>query len=911
MYGAYTAPQAIFFFSPQKSTSIEGFIFQILIIQKFYHNLLSINSPSSYIYRSKLGTPKVALTLGLHHKQCKQYHTPQKVYKKAVQCRIPLFSSYSLHHASILLFCNMSTANSTLKVDMDTTVNAASLNTEEMYEEVDNEARSSNTNTNNNHNHNNDDDDDEESSIDSTPTQLPPAVKQSWREIFMLSFSSLGAIYGDLGTSPLYTMNSIKYSQSPPNKDDVYGAVSIIFYVFTIIVIFKYVCIVLVFGPNNGEGGQVAIYAKIARFLKIGPKGVIIPGKKVETGELDDVDLKILARQDTSMSTDTIHSRIEQIKQHPVMIKLLKNFILGACFFGCSLVMSDGLLTPTTSVLSAIGGIQIAVPSFNSVLAVSEVILIVLFLIQRFGSTKISFTFAPIVCIWMFGLIICGIYNIVAHHPGIFAALSPYYAIKILRNGGIDVFGGAMLAITGTEAMFADIGHFGKLPIQLTLSFFVYPALVLCYLGQGAYLVKHPDAVVNPFFISLPGGTGSPVYWIMFVLSTLTSIIASQALILSVFSITSQLINLDCFPKLRVVHVSHQYAGKVYIPTVNWMLMIGVVCTAAGFQNSNNVTAAYGLGISLDLIVTSCLIIICLFYVYNTNVIWPLAFALIFIPLEACLVIANLKKVPHGAWFPLMMAVLFGTFLATWRWARSKRVEHELRQQVKIGDLYPFFQTKSVTVDLGCDLDLGTRGRQRVTVIPQPAKNQVETKFGTQVLQKHPGVGFMYVDSLLTNSPNTLPQLYAKIVQNFASIPNNLVFVGVRVLSIPYVVDHQRFVLAPMKLPGHFKCIIRYGFMEEIQMSEELIKSIVGLLPIPEAIVDELPVVHFFENDIIQCREFERDDKWIINVVMRLKHTVRKLVVNYFFNPLLQLTHEYNNGDVKMERILIGGIARI
>lgn len=243
--------------------------------------------------------------------------------------------------------------------------------------------------------------------------------------------------------------------------------------------------------------------------------------------------------------------------------------------------------------------------------------------------------------------------------------------------------------------------------------------------GTGTYLVKHPDAVVNPFFISLPGGTGSPVYWIMFVLSTLTSIIASQALILSVFSITSQLINLDCFPKLRVVHVSHQYAGKVYIPTVNWMLMIGVVCTAAGFQNSNNVTAAYGLGISLDLIVTSCLIIICLFYVYNTNVIWPLAFALIFIPLEACLVIANLKKVPHGAWFPLMMAVLFGTFLATWRWARSKRVEHELRQQVKIGDLYPFFQTKSVTVDLGCDLDLGTRGRQRVTVIPQPAKTKL------------------------------------------------------------------------------------------------------------------------------------------------------------------------------------------
>ena len=323
----------------------------------------------------------------------------------------------------------MSTGNtSTLKADLDTSMHAASVNTEEgaYHQEAHTDAYNEY---------------DEESSIDSTPTP-PPKRKQSWKEIFMLSFSSLGAIYGDLGTSPLYTMNSIKYSQNPPNKDDVYGAVSIIFYVFTFIVIFKYVLIVLYFGPNNGEGGQVAIYAKIARFLKIGPKGVIIPGKT--EGELDDLDLKVLARHDTSMSTDTLHSRIEKIKQHPVVIKVLKTFILAACFLGCSLIISDGLLTPTTTVLSAIGGIQTAVPSFNNVLAVSEVILVLLFVIQRFGSTKLSFTFAPIITIWMFGLIICGIYNIVVHHPGIFAALSPYYAIHILRKFGNDVFGGAM-----------------------------------------------------------------------------------------------------------------------------------------------------------------------------------------------------------------------------------------------------------------------------------------------------------------------------------------------------------------------------------------------------------------------------------------------------------------------------------
>ena len=450
--------------------------------------------------------------------------------------------------------------------------------------------------------------DDEERSIAASDEKVVGRTKQPWREIFMLSFSSLGAIYGDIGTSPLYVLNSIKYKENPPNVEDIYGGISVVFYVFTIIVIFKYVLIVLFLGPNNGEGGQVAIYAKIARVMKIGPKGVHIPGMPEVS------DLEILSRQDTTASYRSGKASVS-FKNHPIVVKCVQRFILVACFLGCALVISDGLLTPTTSVLSAIGGIQIAKPSFSNVLAVSEVILVALFIIQQFGSHKISFIFAPIIFLWLIGLVVCGIYNIVKYQPGIFRALSPYYAIKILKNGGIDVFSGAMLAITGTEAMFADIGHFGRLPIQLTLTCFVYPALIICYLGQGAYIVVHPEAITSPFFFSIPGGSGSATYWIMFVLATLSTIIASQALILSVFSIVSQLINLDCFPNLKIVHVSKHYAGKVYIPAVNWLLMIGVCATTAGFKNSNNVTAAYGLGISLDFLVTSCLIILCMIYV--------------------------------------------------------------------------------------------------------------------------------------------------------------------------------------------------------------------------------------------------------------------------------------------------------
>ncbi|KAI3404353.2 hypothetical protein KGF56_002873 [Candida oxycetoniae] len=765
----------------------------------------------------------------------------------------------------------------------------------------------------------------------------PPAKKQQqqqqqqqqqpWREIFILSFSSLGAIYGDLGTSPLYVLNSIKYPQSPPNKTDIYGSVSIIFYLFTFIVIFKYICIVLILGPNNGEGGQVAIYAKLARHLNIGPKGVTIPGGPKE--EMS--DLQILTKQNTAMSSsssiiNTVSSRIELIKYHPMMIKFIQWFILFACFLGCSLVMSDGLLTPTTSVLSSIGGIEVAVPSFTDVLAVSEVILILLFIIQQFGSSKISFLFAPIIFIWLLGLIICGIYNIVKYHPEIFAALSPYYAIALLRNGGIDVFSGAMLAITGTEAMFADVGHFGKLPIQLTLGGFVYPALILCYLGQGAYLVKHPEAITNPFFLSIPGGTNSATYWVMFVLATLATIIASQALILSVFSIISQLINLECFPKLKIVHVSSHYSGKVYIPTMNWILMIGVICTTAGFQNSNNVTAAYGLGISLDFIVTSFLIIICMLYVYNANVIWPILFCLVFVPLELCFVISNMKKVPHGAWFPLVMAGLFFFFLAVWRWARSKKVNEEYDRRVRIGELFPFYAANSTTI---MDLTTITPQVRNSQLTTQYNQDDVNSKFGVFLLQKHHGIGFMYINfSVLAGSPNTLPRLYEKLVTSFVSIPSNFMFVCIKVVSIPYVENNEdRILVAPMRLSGHYKCIIRFGFMEDIRITHDLRYAVMRHIPqlalMSNDQLSAIPNLHFFENGLIQCHGFEQctnsSSQWkIIHLVRKVIWLIRMLVINHFFSPIFLMTQEYGSflecDDEKQEsdnKVFLGGITRI
>ncbi|KAK6462085.1 high affinity potassium transporter [Scheffersomyces coipomensis] len=784
---------------------------------------------------------------------------------------------------------------------------------------------------------------DSEESIISAKDYSDSSKKQNWRQIFMLSFSSLGAIYGDIGTSPLYVLNSIKYPNNPPNKDDIYGGVSVIFYLFTIIVICKYVLIVLVLGPNNGEGGQVAIYAKIARYLNIGPKGVHIPG----AAEISDMEL--ITRQDTTSSfmsnSLTRHkTRIDKIKESQLLTKIIQTFILFACFVGCSLVFSDGLLTPTTSVLSAIGGIQTAIPSFTQVLAVSEVILVVLFLIQQFGSNRISFLFAPIVFIWMIGLIICGLYNIIKHDPGVFRALSPYYAIRLLKKSGINVFGGAMLSITGTEAMFADIGHFGKLPIQLTLGFFVYPALMICYLGQGAYVVKNPEDWINPFFYSVPGGTNGVPFWIMFALATLATIIASQALILSVFSIVSQLIALDCFPKLKIVHVSSHHEGKVYIPTVNWLLMIGVCATTAGFKNSNNVTAAYGLGISLDFIVTSSLIMLCMFYVYKWNIIWPILYCLVLVPLEMCMVISNMSKVVHGAWFPLMMTALSVMFLSIWRWGRSLKVNHEFSSRIKIGDLYPKFKNSPEVVQL----NLGSSDNHKYDIIDANAgipdkKDTIITRFGKTTLKRYEGIAIMYNDSSMQNmsSPNTLPLIYAKLVKNFSSIPSSFIFVSFRVLSIPYVPEEERVIMASMKIPGHYRCILRFGFMEEITIDNTLNKRIISSIPESNQLarkfsrstvnsnpgsiqsqshvtVNNIPILHIFESNLIRSHEFNADIEKTKNPFIVIRRVARKVLINYFFSPITSMTQ--GNGQlVKLKsedeesdkKIFIGGVARI
>ncbi|GMM33523.1 hypothetical protein DASC09_008480 [Saccharomycopsis crataegensis] len=715
----------------------------------------------------------------------------------------------------------------------------------------------------------------------SSVNNSPKTGGYPWRTTIFLGFSSLGAIYGDIGTSPLYVYASI-FPDGTPSRPDIIGACSCIFWLFFLIVIVKYCLIVLYFGPNNNEGGQIAIYAKIASHLSIGPKGVMINEEQKDL--LTFTRSETLDRSGAATGKDSSSKRrkfrlLKDGRYNKTLVnKYLAKFIMGLCFLGCGLVISDGLLTPTTSVLSAVDGISVAAPSFsNKVLPVSCVILVILFLIQGAGSGKISLFFAPIILIWLILLFVCGVINIVKYDKAVFKALNPAEAIQFLqRQGDIDKFGAVILAITGTEAMFADIGHFSRFSIQLTLGFVVFPCLIIQYLGQAAYLLQSPESISMAFYLAIPGGTGGPLYWIVFVFATLATIIASQALILGVFSILKQLIHLDCFPNFRIVHTSSKHVGKIYIPTVNYILMIAVVLTCVGFKTSANVTSAYGLGVAMDFVVTTFLITICLLYVYKVNLILAVLFFLIFGSLEMCLVISGLRKVVHGAWFTLMVAVLMTSFITFWRWARSLKIDQEYKDRSKVQNILvsawkndtinapdAVSGKQKITFQLDYDASRNASSeppegnissKRSYDLSSEEEKKEEQCNFRRKESEcdyidpyykikyqdnsydflRYNAIGIMYTDIIhILNSSSTVPKLYEHLLSSFPACPRSFIFLSIRIASVPYITTEDHIVVQKIKAvkkAGLYRCVVKYGFMDKVRINDNTIQAILKMI---------------------------------------------------------------------------------
>jgi len=456
--------------------------------------------------------------------------------------------------------------------------------------------------------------------------------------------TALGVVYGDIGTSPLYALRECFFGSHSvaPTHENVLGVLSLIIWALLLVVSLKYVALVLR-ADNQGEGGILALTA-------------LVPGK----GE----------------SAENTGSRLAAGR--PILIAL--------GIFGTALLYGDGMITPAISVLSAVEGLEVATPLLTPyVVPVTVVILIGLFSIQRFGTHRVGRLFGPIVIVWFLSIALLGVMWI-AEAPVVLGAINPRHAITFFEvNGltGFAVLGAVFLAVTGGEALYADMGHFGRRPIRIAWYGLVLPSLVLNYLGQGALLLANP-AAEHPFFELAPAWALYPLVAI----ATAAAIIASQALISGSFSITRQAVQLGLAPRLDVEHTSAHEMGQVYVPRVNWALMVSTVLIVIGFQSSSAMAAAYGIAVTLTMIITALL----LFIVMTERWRWPVPIAGLvigtFLTVDLAFFGANALKIMQGGWLPLVVAIVIFTLMTTWRTGRKIVAERLASRAVMVEDFF-------------------------------------------------------------------------------------------------------------------------------------------------------------------------------------------------------------------------------
>ena len=535
-----------------------------------------------------------------------------------------------------------------------------------------------------------------------------------------LTLGAIGVVYGDIGTSVLYSVKEVFGSGYVPfTPANVYGVLSVLFWTLTVIVSLKYVTLVLR-ADNNGEGGLVAMLA--------------------------------LASQ--------------TVKDKPRLSSTL--FLVG--MFGTSLFYGDGVITPAISVLSAVEGLEVISPHFTkAVIPLTLVILFLLFFVQKRGTAGIGKFFGPITVTWFICIALLGVHQIV-DHPEILAAISPYYAVLFIwTNPGTSfiILGAVVLCVTGAEALYADLGHFGKKPIRLAWFTVAMPALTLNYFGQGALLLANPDAVKNPFFMMAPSWALLPLV----IMATMATVIASQALITGAFSVTRQVIQLGYFPRFEVRHTSVKELGQIYMPLVNWGLFVAIALAVLLFRSSGNLAAAYGIAVTLDMLITTMLTFFVIRYRWN----YPLALCLLttgfFFIVDMAFFASNLLKLFEGGWFPLLIGGTIFTLMMTWR--KGRELLHQ-RLQADALNLRDFLESA---------------WRHPPTRVP-----------GTAVF--------------LSGEPGTVPHALLHNLKHNKVLHERNIFVTVRNHEVPWVGLDKR--VEAESLGGDcWEVIIHYGFKNE------------------------------------------------------------------------------------------------
>ena len=566
-----------------------------------------------------------------------------------------------------------------------------------------------------------------------------------------LTLGALGVVYGDIGTSPLYALKEVfSGGHVAPTPDNILGVLSLIFWTLTIIVSLKYVLLILR-ADNNGEGGLIAMLALATTAVKDKPR--------------------------------------------------LHGVLMTVGLFGTAVFYGDGVITPAISVLSAVEGLGVAAPALQAwVIPLTLVVITLLFGVQRFGTGGIGKFFGPITLVWFIVLVALGLPHILAN-PAVLVALNPIYAARFAISQPLVAFislGAVVLCVTGGEALYADMGHFGKRPIRIAWFGFVMPALVVNYFGQGALLLAQPEAIENPFYLMAPAWSRLPLVF----LATAATVIASQALISAAFSVTKQAIQLGILPRMVVRHTSVRDTGQIYVPFVNWGLWVFIVLAVGLFKSSSNLAAAYGIAVTLDMTITTVMTFFVLRYGWKYPL-WPTALATgFFFVIDITFFASNTLKLLAGGWFPIVIGIGMFTLMVTWMQGR-KLVAEKLRDDA---------------IDLESFLG--------ALFISPPTRVA-----GTAV--------FLSADSGLT--PNALMHnlKHNKVLHEY-----NL-FVTVRHHEVPWIGFGKRIEMQSL---GHdcWQATLNFGFKNEPDVPEAL-KLLEGRgIPLPE-----MDTSYFLSRDIV------------------------------------------------------------
>jgi len=542
----------------------------------------------------------------------------------------------------------------------------------------------------------------------------------------LLALGALGVVFGDIGTSPLYALKESFVGHHPLSVDQlhIFGVLSLIFWTMMLIVTVKYVLIILR-ADNKGEGGSLALLALVTR---------------------------------------TSGHR----KWAPSIVML--GVAATALFYG------DAIITPAISVLSAVEGLEVVHEGFAPmVLPIAIVILIGLFAIQSYGTAKVGALFGPVMVFYFGVLAVLGVASIVTH-PAILGSVNPVWAVRFFLIDPKLAFlalGSVVLAVTGAEALYADMGHFGRRAISISWLYVALPCLLLNYMGQGALLLDRPAAIENPFYLMAPDWARLPLV----ILATVATVIASQAVISGAFSVTQQAVQLGFLPRLRIVNTSAKAAGQIYVPMVNWTLLVLVILITVGFRSSGNLAAAYGIAVTGTMFITGCMLGVLTFTVWR----WPPVLAVtvtgLFLFIDGLYFASNLTKVPDGGWFPLLIAAIAFTLLTTW--ATGRRI---LRERL---------------------------GGSELTM-------EMFIASSTKSLPRVPGTAIF-----LSASPTAVPPALLHNVKHNKVLHERIVVLTVLIEQVPHVPEEKRFEAQPLD-SGFFRILLRYGFMEEVDIPQAL-----------------------------------------------------------------------------------------